>query len=197
MIEMTRRPRASRLTGRGIRLFLAATLAAVLLCSCQEPPSGRYVNDEYDFSFMPPKGWRFTAEKTNECLVSAEAAKDASCRIYVCVTPRIENLITMRDNFLNCEQIKTFVQNKLKGSYVECEPAHTWRVRAYQAKYLRQIRRGEGVTWQFVDQKYLIRGAHMFTVTAYALGDTPESARAVYEHNIHYLSLAMESVYFR
>jgi len=183
--------------GRAFGPVLAAVLALFLLAACEEPPTGRYVNDEFDFSFMPPKGWNFTASRSDECLVRAEAVKDENCRVYVCVAPRADNLITMRDDFLNCEQVKTFVKEQLKGLSVECGPAHTWRLRAYQAKYLRRVRRGGGVVWQFVDQKYLIRGALMFTITAYTLGETPEAAREVYEQNIYYLSQAMNSLYFR
>ena len=182
---------------RALVLALAVVLASLSLAACEEPPSGRYVNDEFDFSFMPPKGWNFTVSRGAECLVRAEAVKDESCRIYVCVAPRVDNLISMRDDFLNCEQVKTFIREQLKGLSVECEPAHNWRVRAYQAKYLRMVRQGEGVVWQFVDQKFLIRGALMFTVTAFTLAQSPEAAREVYEQNIYYLSQAMSSLYFR
>jgi hypothetical protein len=196
MLRIKTRQAAGR-TARALVPALAAALAFFLLAACEEPATGRYVNNEFDFSFMPPKGWNFTVTRTAECLVRAEAVKDESCRVYVCVAPRVDNLINMRDDFLNCEQIKTFIREQLKGLSVECEPAHNWRLRAYQAKYLRMVRHGEGVIWQFVDQKFLIRGALMFTVTAYTLGESPEAAREVYEQNIYYLSQAMNSLYFR
>ncbi|MBF0482909.1 MAG: hypothetical protein HQK81_04670 [Desulfovibrionaceae bacterium] len=190
-------PRRSGGRARALVAAFAAVLALSIPAACEPPATGRYVNDEFDFSFMPPKDWKFTASKTADCLARAEAIKDENCKIYVCVAPRAENLITMRDDFLNCEQVKTFIREQLKGQSVECEPAHTWRLRAYQAKYLRMVRRGEGVVWQFVDQKYLIRGALMFTITAYTLGESPEAAREVYEQNIYFLSQAMNSLYFR
>lgn len=189
--------RAAAGTARSFGPALAVALVFFLLAACEPPPTGRYVNDEFDFSFMPPKGWNFTVSKTADCLVRAEAVKDESCRIYLCVTPRVDNLITMRDDYLNCEQVKTYIREQLKGLSVDCEPAHSWRLRAYQAKYLRMIRRGEGVAWQFVDQKFLIRGAMLFTITAYTLAESPEAARAVYEQNIYFLSQAMSSLYFR
>lgn len=162
--------------------FLCAALTAALLfaAGCYDPPETpvRYVNKPYLFSFVPPKGWTVTQETTPSCLVSVEA-RHGDCRLYVCVSERPEEFLPTTSDFANCELVKAYVMDTLKGYNVSCRPSMTHGRRSYDALYLRNVADEAGsVRLQLVRQTFLSRGRMLYTLTTYAFGRSEAELKA-------------------
>lgn len=155
----------------GLALCLCAGLAA---CSRPEPETSpqRYADAKYFFSFIPPKGWTVTTSTTDACLTSVEAVS-GECRLYVCVSERPEEFLPTSSDFANCELVKTYVEEKLKGYNVRCQPSLIQGRRTYDAMYLRNVADDTGkVRIQFVRQTFLARGKLLYTLTSYNFGES-------------------------
>ncbi|EHJ46175.1 hypothetical protein DFW101_0158 [Solidesulfovibrio carbinoliphilus subsp. oakridgensis] len=160
-----------------MRLF-ALLLAAALLCGCNEPTLTRYVDKRYLFSFVPPRGWRVTAEQTPSCLTSVSAGNGA-CGFYVCVSERPEDFLPTTSDFANCELVKDYVAEKLKGYGVQCKPSLLQGRRTYDAIYLRNVADAAGaVRFQLVRQTFLARGRLLYTITSYVFGHSEAELKA-------------------
>jgi hypothetical protein len=160
---------------------LPALCLCALLGGCYDPPESpvRYVNKPYLFSFIPPKGWTVTEEKTAACQVSVEA-RHGECRFYVCVSERPEEFLPTTSDFANCELVKNYVADTLKGFNVSCRPTTTQGRRSYDAIYLRRVDDGNGgVRLQLVRQTFLSRGKMLYTLTSYVFGRDEAELRAI------------------
>ena len=166
-----------------MRRILPLLLAASLLlpvAGCYEPPETptRYINKPFLFSFIPPKGWTVTEEKTTACLTSVEA-RHGDCRFYICVSERPEDFLPTASDFANCELIKEYVAETLKGYNVSCRPSLLQGRRAYDAIYLRNVADAAGaVRLQLVRQTFLARGKLLYTLTSYVFGRSEEELKA-------------------
>lgn len=166
-----------------MRRILPLLLAAALLLSaagCYDPPetAARYVNAPYLFSFIPPKGWSVTTETTQSCLASVEA-RQGDCRFYVCVSQPPEEFLPTTSDFANCELVKAYVTDTLKGYNVSCRPSTTHGRRSYDAIYLRNVADEAGIVrLQLVRQTFLTRGKLLYTLTTYAFGRNEEELKA-------------------
>lgn len=164
-----------------MRLFALLLVAACLLPGCNQPSplDQRYIDKRYLFSFIPPKNWTVTAQQTTSCLTSVEA-RNGECRLYVCVSQRPEEFLPTSSDFANCELVKTYVEEKLKGYNVRCRPSLIQGRRTYDAIYLRNVADESGkVRLQLVRQTFLARGVLLYTITSYAFGQNEEALKAV------------------
>ncbi len=160
---------------RRIALFL---LLAALLGGCNEPTLKRYVDKRYLFSFVPPRGWTVTAAQTPSCLTSVEA-RHGECGFYICVGERPEDFLPTTSDFANCELVKVYVAETLKGYNVRCTPALVQGRRVYRAIYLRNVADNNGgVRLQLVRQTFLARDRLLYTLTSYVFGRTEEDLKA-------------------
>ena len=164
------------------RILLLLLAAALLLpaAGCDKPPETvkRYVNAPYLFSFIPPKGWTVREEKTAACQASVET-RHGDCRFYVCVSERPEDFLPTTSDFANCELVKDYVKDTLKGYNVSCRPSTTNGRRSYDAIYLRNVADEAGtVRLQLVRQTFLARGKMLYTLTTYAFGRTEEELKS-------------------
>jgi hypothetical protein len=162
--------------------FVAPLLlaAAALLAGCKPPEAleRRYVDKRYLFSFIPPKDWTVTAEQTPACLSSVET-RNGDCRFYVCVSERPEDFLPTTSDFANCELVKTYVAEKLKGYSVRCRPSLLLGRRSYDAIYLRNVADDTGkARLQLVRQTFLARGRLLYTITSYVFGRSEEELKA-------------------
>ena len=159
-----------------VSCLLCACLA--LVCGCNEQPLKRYVDARYLFSFVPPRGWTVTAEATPSCLTSV-TAQNGECRFYVCVSERPQDFLPTTSDFANCELVKAYVADKLKGYNVVCRPSLLQGRRAYDAIYLRNVADDAGVVrLQLVRQTFLARGKLLYTLTSYVFGKSEEELKA-------------------
>ena len=154
----------------GLGLWLAG-------CPRPDPPPQRYIDKDYLFSFIPPKGWAVTHERTAACLSSVEARK-GDCRLYVCVGERPEDFLPTTSDFANCELVKEYVAERLKGYNVRCRPTLVQGRRAYDAIYMRNVADGNGgARLQLVRQTFLARGRLLYTLTFYTFGTSEQSLK--------------------
>lgn len=161
-----------------MRFFVLLLAVAALLSGCNEPPLKRYVDKRYLFSFVPPRGWEVKAEQTASCLTSVTARK-GECSFYVCASERPEDFLPTSSDFANCELVKAYVAEKLKGYNVRCRPSLLQGRRSYDAIYLRNVADGNGqVRLQLVRQTFLARGKLLYTITSYVFGRSEEELRA-------------------
>ena len=162
------------------RIFPLLLAAALLLpaAGCYESETAvRYVNKPYLFSFIPPKGWTVVEEKTASCLVSVEA-RQGDCRLYVCVSQPPEDFLPTTSDFANCELVKAYVTDTLKGYNVSCRPSTTQGRRSYDAIYLRNVADEAGVVrLQLVRQTFLSRGKLLYTLATYAFRRNEEELK--------------------
>ncbi|NDY58274.1 hypothetical protein G3N56_16190 [Desulfovibrio sulfodismutans] len=163
-------------------LAAVAVLAALAACREQElPPPVRSANTEYGFSIVLPPGWKTFEEKTRDCLASLGATGPDNGLVYVCVRQRPPDFATSQSEFVNCEQIKTYVEETLLGRRVECRTTTVQGRQAYEALYLRDVADAKGaVRKQFVNQTFLLRGDRLYAVTSYAMGTTEAKAHAAF-----------------
>lgn len=165
---------------RRILLLLLAAALFLPAAGCYDPPETavRYVNTPYLFSFIPPKGWTVSEEKTASCLVSVEAHQ-GDCRFYVCVSEPPEQFLPTSSDFANCELVKAYVTDTLKGYNVSCRPSTTQGRRSYDAIYLRNVADEAGIVrLQLVRQTFLSRGKLLYTLTTYAFGRDEQTLTA-------------------
>lgn len=162
----------------GMRFFvLLLTVLAVFFCGCEKRPQERYVDKRYLFSFIPPKGWTVTAEQTPACLTSVEA-RNGSCRMYICVSERPEEFLPTTSDFANCELVKLYVTEKLKGYKALCRPSIIQGRRCYDAIYLRNVAdEAGGVRLQLVRQTFIARDRLLYTLTSYVFGQSEEELK--------------------
>ncbi len=168
-----------------MRAAIATALVAALLVACssfEKPEDRRKHNEQYRFSLVIPKGWTFFDDNSDSCLATLGARKGA-CRIYACAAKRPKDIITARSRYINCEQLKDYVTERLKGQNAECSPGVVLGRRTYDLYYMRRIQNRDGVKSQFVRQSFLPFGDMLYTVTAYAMGDTDQAARDAFEQN--------------
>jgi len=164
------------------RAVIAACLLASLClgpvgCPRPDPPPQRFYDKDYLFSFIPPKGWTVTQERTAACLSSVEARK-GECRLYVCVGERPEDFLPTTSDFANCELVKDYVAERLKGYNVRCRPSLVQGRRAYDAIYLRNVADGDGAArLQLVRQTFLARGRLLYTLTFYTFGISEQTLK--------------------
>lgn len=154
--------------------FVLCLLAACLLAACDQGADTpkRYVDETYRFSIVPPKGWTLTTRTTPDCLTSVEAVQGA-CRLYVCVSQRPEDFLSTSSDFANCELVKAYIAEKLKGFQIRCQPSLIGGRRVYDAIYLRKVADPAGkVRLQLVRQTFLARGKLLYTITSYVFGDS-------------------------
>ncbi len=163
-------------------LAVLAALAALAACREQEPPPAvRSTNAEYGFSIVLPPGWEIFEEKTKDCLAVLGARNPGGGLVYVCVSRRPPDFAASQSEFVNCEQIKTYVEDVLLGRRVECQGMNIQARHAYEALYLRDVADASGnVRKQFVNQTYFIRGDLLYAVTSYAMGSTEAKAHAAF-----------------
>jgi len=155
----------------------ACLLACLAACSRPDPSPDRYKDDKYLFSFIPPKGWTVTTHSTPACLTSVEAVQ-GECRLYVCVSERPKEFLPTSSDFANCELVKTYVEEKLKGYNVRCRPSLIQGRRAYDAIYLRNVADVAGkVRLQLVRQAFLARDRLLYTLTAYTFGESEQALK--------------------
>ncbi len=165
---------------RRLPVLLACLLCLLAGCNEKTAMERRYVNKEYLFSFIPPKGWTVTEERTPACLVSVEA-RQGGCGMYVCVSQRPEDFLSTTSDFANCELIKAYVADKLKGYDIRCRPSLIQGRRAYDALYLRNVADGNGgARLQLVRQSFLARNRLLYTITSYVFGNSGEALKAAY-----------------
>lgn len=164
-----------------MRLFALLLLAAFsLLTGCTDPdaPAERYVDSRLFFSFVPPKGWTVTTQRTDSCLTSVEARK-GDCRLYICVSERPEEFLPTSSDFANCVLVQSYVEENLKGYNVRCRPSLIQGRRTYDAIYLRNVADETGaVRLQLVRQTFLGRGKLLYTLTTYVFGRSEEELKA-------------------
>jgi hypothetical protein len=164
----------------GIALLVLACLAAA--CRDEGPAAVRTTNAAYGFSIVLPPGWRTFEEKTRDCLTRLGAKGPDGGLVYVCVGPRPADFATSASDYVNREQIRTYVEDTLLGRHVECRNAVIQGRRGYQALYLRDVANAAGaVDKQFVDQTFLVRGALLYAVTSYATGATEAAAHKAFD----------------
>jgi hypothetical protein len=159
--------------------LLAGLLATCLLAACQLSPAEpkRYVDEKYRFSFVPPKGWALATRSTPACLTSVEASR-GECRLYVCVSERPEDFLPTSSDFANCELVKVYVAETLKGFNVRCRPSLIGGRRVYDAIYLRKVADEKGaVRLQLVRQTFVARGRLLYTITSYVFGDSEQALK--------------------
>jgi hypothetical protein len=160
-------------------LLFAFLLLCCLLGACDQAPAGptRYVDEKYRFSFVPPPGWTLVTRATPDCLTSVEATQGA-CRLYVCVSERPEEFLPTTSDFANCELVKVYVAEKLKGFNIRCRPSLIGGRRVYDAIYLRKVEdEAGGVRLQLVRQSFLARGRLLYTLTSYVFGDSAQALK--------------------
>lgn len=161
-----------------MRLFVLLALLCLPLAGCNEPTLTRYVDSRYLFSFVPPRGWTVTAERTPACLTSV-TAKKGECAFYVCVGERPEDFLPTASDFANAELVKAYVSRELKGYNIRCRPTLVQGRRAYDAIYLRNVAdAGGAVRLQLVRQTFLARGRLLYTLTSYVFGRSEEELKA-------------------
>lgn len=187
----------SRPAFRSILAALAASfLAAFALGGCSDPPEDARSRDEtYRYSIVFPKGWTRFSGATEFCLSSQGAESPDGCRIYVCVSKPPQLFLSTRSDYVNCEQAKDYVTETLKGQDVDCRASRIIFRKVYAVYYTRTIKSGDAYVYQFVSQSYLLWGGMLYTITCYALGDTPQAARELYQKNNDEL-LRSESTFF-
>lgn len=165
-----------------VSLVLLAGLA--VLCDCRESRSEplRTINTDYGFSIVLPPGWKTFEEETRDCLVRLGAENGGDGLVYVCAKPRPKDFATSKSEFINREQIKSYVENTLLGRNVECRSVSIQGCPAYETLYLRHVENKHGgVRVQFVNQTFVIRGNLLYALTSYAMGDTEAEAHARFD----------------
>ncbi|NMC50669.1 MAG: hypothetical protein GYA47_14785 [Desulfovibrio sp.] len=164
-----------------VSLVLLAGLAA--LCGCRDDSEPlRTINTAYGFSIVLPPGWKTFEETTRDCMACLGAENGHGGLVYVCVRHRPPQFATSQDEFLNREQIKSYVEKTLLGRNVECRQTSIQGRRAYETLYLRTVEGPNGgVRVQFVNQTFLIRGNLLYALTTYAMGDTEAEAHARFD----------------
>ncbi len=161
-----------------MRLFFLLLAGLLVLSGCNEQPLKRYVDKHYLFSFVPPRGWKVTTEKTPSCLTSV-TADNGSCAFYICVSERPEDFLPTSSDFANVELVKAYVAETLKGYNIQCRPTLVQGRRAYDAMYLRNVADTDGkVRYQFVRQTFLARDKLLYTMTSYVFGRSEEELKA-------------------
>lgn len=158
---------------------LVPLLLCCLLAACDRPPDApkRYVDEVYRFSIVPPKGWTLTTTTTPDCLTSVEASQ-GECRFYVCVSERPEDFLPTSSDFANCELVKLYVAEKLRGFNIRCRPSLIAGRRVYDAIYLRKVADGAGgVRLQLVRQTFVARGRLLYTITSYVFGNSEQELK--------------------
>jgi len=169
------RARAMPLLHRLVSLLLLCCLLGACDHASDEPQ--RYVDETYRFSIVPPKGWSVRTRQTPDCLTSVEASH-GTCRLYVCVSQRPEDFLPTSSDFANCELVKDYVVEKLKGFRVRCRPSLIAGRRVYDAIYLRKVADDTGkVRLQLVRQTFVARGKLLYTITTYTFGDTEQELK--------------------
>lgn len=175
--------------------LLLACLYALVLAACSEPPSKRYHDETFRYSIIFPEGWERFGGPTDFCLASAGAKTPDGVQIYVCVSEPPEMFLSTRSDYVNCEQAKDYVTEVLLGSNPDCRSSRIIYRKVYATYFTRRVQTSEGVKDQFVSQSYLLWGGLLYTITCYALADTAEEARALYQkHNDELLQ--SESTFF-
>lgn len=162
-----------------LALLLACLAACLTACDPPDPAPKRYTDRRYLFSFVPPKGWEVTTRTTPACLTSVEATS-GECRLYICVSERPEEFLPTSSDFANCELVKTYVEEKLKGYNVRCRPSLIQGRRVYDALYLRNVADAAGKPrLQLVRQSFLARGRLLYCLTSYAFGDSEQALKDI------------------
>ncbi len=175
---------------------LTALVTAILLCACSNAPEDLRARDEtYRYSIIFPKGWERFGGDTQFCQASQGATSPDGCHIYVCVSKPPEMFLSTRSDYVNCEQAKDYVTEVLKGQDVDCRASRIIFRKVYAVYYTRTIKSADAYVYQFVSQSYLLWGGMLYTITCYALGDTPQAARELYQKNNDEL-LRSESTFF-
>jgi hypothetical protein len=131
-----------------------------VLCDCRESRSEplRTINTDYGFSIVLPPGWKTFEEETRDCLVRLGAENGGDGLVYVCAKPRPKDFATSKSEFINREQIKSYVENTLLGRNVECRSVSIQGCPAYETLYLRHVENKHGgVRVQFVNQTFVFR----------------------------------------
>lgn len=162
-----------------LRRLAPLLLLCCLFTACDSPPDEpkRYVDETYRFSIVPPKGWTLTTRTTPDCLTSVEATHD-ECRLYVCVSRRPEDFLPTSSDFANCELVKLYVAEKLKGFNIRCRPSLIGGRRVYDAIYLRKVADEAGaVRLQLVRQTFVARGKLLYTITSYVFGTSEQELK--------------------
>lgn len=175
-----------RVATSGLPAALGLTAWMLLAClagpgGCREagPKPVRSVNAPYGFSIMLPPGWTTFEERTRDCLVRLGAENGRNGLVYVCVQNRPKDFATSKSEFVNREQIKSYVETTLLGRNVECRATSIQGRPAYEALYLRNVEgKSGGVRVQFVDQTFLLRGNLLYALTTYAMGESEAAAHA-------------------
>ncbi len=172
----------------------AALACLAFLVGCREtrPEPVRTANAAYGFSIVLPPGWTPFEETTRDCLVRLGAENGHGGLVYVCVQHRPTDFATSKSEFVNREQIKSYVETTLLGRNVECRHVTVQGRPAYEALYLRRVAGNPGpVRAQFVNQTFLVRGNLLYALTSYAMGETEAAAHA---HFNAFSDLALRSV---
>lgn len=159
--------------------LLACLSVCLTACDRPDPSPQRYYDKQYLFSFIPPKGWSVTTTRTSACLTSVEASQ-GDCQLYVCVSERPEEFLPTTSDFANCELVKAYVAERLKGYNIRCRPTLVQGRRGYDAIYLRNVADDHGgARYQLVRQTFLSRGKLLYTFTFYVFGDSPQELKEV------------------
>ncbi len=162
--------------------MVLAGLAALCVCRNVHSEPLRTINTDYGFSIVLPPGWKTFEEKTRDCLVRLGAENDGDGLVYVCAKRRPKDFATSKSEFINREQIKSYVENTLLGCNVECRLITIQGRPAFETLYLRRVEKKHGgVCVQFVNQTFLIRGNLLYALTTYAIGDTEAEAQTRFD----------------
>ncbi len=164
--------------------FLLLCLAALTLGCTQEPPKPTYYeNAKYGIRISPLTGWTVAEQQSPDCLLSVEVVKSPDCRLVVCVSPPRPEILLTQNTFVACENIKLYIEEKLKGIHPECGEGKAGDSFAFDTLYSRRIQSGQAVRIQFVNHLFVPAKGKLVQVMAFTLGDTEEKARKTFEDN--------------
>ena len=164
--------------------FLLFCLAALTLsCTQEQPKPTHYENAQYGIRISPLTGWAVAEQQSPDCLLSVEVVKSADCRLVVCVSPPRPEILLTQNTFVACENIKLYIEEKLKGIHPECTGGKAGDSFAFDTLYTRRIQSGQAVRAQFVNHLFVPAKGKLVQVMAFTLGDTEEKARKTFEAN--------------
>ncbi|MBF0481478.1 MAG: hypothetical protein HQK81_04575 [Desulfovibrionaceae bacterium] len=186
------------MTGIMQRVFLVLALVFALgLASCGGDgagfdESGRYLNNTYGFSFIPPKGWIWHEGKTGECQYVAGAYRGDDLYVYVCVNDPPPEALDSGSDEENCAHLAKYIQNKFQGRHVECRPTHIQRAKALSAMFYREVD-GHARGVQIVSTTAIVHEGRILMMNATATGTGPESAKSAFGRSLDDLTTAAGS----
>lgn len=183
---------------------LIPRLASLLLCcllasSCGgEPPASRQQSfPQAGLRFNAAPGWTVSEKSEDGCTFAVEASKGPDLRLLICLSPPRQDILFTQNTFVSCENVKQYIQERLKGLRPACRGGGSGDLFGYDALYVRLLRSEGKVRVQFVNHVFYPVKGRLMQVMAMTVADDDQAAKALYEEHAQAFTSMMGSVRLR